>query len=99
MRNNKPTYIFLAVLLAIFASREFFFGHWLDWSPITTLCAFITALWTTISFFEYINQNQWVVKKLPFLAVFTQGSQIGFWWRQLIFFSGFGIGFLFLKLG
>jgi hypothetical protein len=102
MKKNAPTYIFLLLLLIIFGYREYTLGKIFNWSPITTLSAFVLSLWSTINFFEFIvnlkDDSLWF-KVFPFLNSLRIGAYVGFWERQLIFAVGFFFGYCLLLIG
>ncbi len=98
MKSNKATWIFLLLLLITLAWRAYSFRGELH-SPIYPLLVFVIALYSAISFTEWvcgINANSKWFSALPFLRLFTYGANVTFWHRQLIFFGGFGIAYLYL---
>lgn len=101
MRNNKATWIFLALLLLVFVWRFYSFGKELHFGPVTFLVAFIMALYTTIAIFDWVDRrpNESWIFKVPLVRNLKMGAHVGFWPRQAIFFGGFLIGYLLLKLG
>lgn len=100
MKNNKATWIFLATLAFLFIVSAFrlriAFG-----TPIFPLLVFVLGLYTATQFFEWVCNlapaSKWF-SVLPLLNQFTVGGQVPFWHRQVIFFGGFGLGYIYLQL-
>lgn len=101
MKNNRATWVFLGVLFAcliasIFRMRELF------GSAAYPLIVFVLALYTALSFFEWVNKKEstssWF--RLPIigncLAAFRGGELVSFWHKQFIFWGGFGLGWAWL---
>jgi hypothetical protein len=98
MKNNKATWIFLLLLVIALGWRAYSFRRELH-NPIHPLLVFVIALYSAISFTEWVcglhADSKWF-SILPFLRHFTHGANVPFWHRQLIFFGGFGLGYLYL---
>lgn len=102
MKNNKATWIFMLVLIAFFIWRMFSFNNYFHSFHVEFIFVYIAALYGAISFFDWVNKNHTGAissRVSARLSWFKKGGDIGFWERQLIFFSGLLMGWLFLKFG
>lgn len=100
MKNNKATWVFLAVFAFLFILSAIrlrtAFG-----TPFFPLLVFVFGLYSVIEFFEWVCNlaptSKWI-HVAPALKRFTVGGQVTFWHRQFIFFGGFGLGYIYLLL-
>lgn len=100
MKNNKATWVFLATLAILFVVSALRLRTVLG-TPIFPLLVFVFGLYSSIQFFEWVcnlaSTSKWF-SVLPILKQFTVGGQVPFWHRQIIFFGGFGLGYICLQL-
>lgn len=100
MKNNKVTWVFLVTLLLLCINSAFKLRTAFD-SPVFPLLVFLLGLHTTISFFEWVCNlaptSKWFTC-IPVIRKFTVGGDVPFWYRQFIFFGGFGFGYIYMIL-
>lgn len=98
MRNNKATWVFLGLLAIALVWRGYSLRSE-HASAVYPLLVFVFALYTVIAFLEWVAKpppHGIVRRNLPFLSVFSVGNAVPFWYRQIIFFGGSGLAYLYL---
>lgn len=70
-------------------------------SSIFPLLVFVFGLYISIRFFKWVCNlaptSKWF-SIAPILKKFTVGNQVPFWHRQVIFFGGFGLGYVYMLM-